>query len=234
MTLRTRFSEYGLFLGECVRTYRTTGAVLPSGRSLARALARFVADRPSPKHVLEVGPGTGAVTHQILACLGPDDRIDLVELNDRFVARLRQRFETDPAFQPAAGRARIHHGPVEDLAGHATYDVVISGLPLNNFAADEVERILAALRSLVRPGGTLSFFEYIGIRYARAIVSGRRERQRLRNIARLLNALLREHEIRREWIWPNVPPAWVHHVRFAPDPGGPNGRAGSAGLSENT
>jgi hypothetical protein len=21
-------------------------------------------------------------------------------------------------------------------------------------------------------------------------------------------------EFKRDWIWPNVPPAWVHHVRF--------------------
>jgi phospholipid N-methyltransferase len=174
------------------------------------------------------------VTEQILACLGSDDRIDLVELNDRFVERLRQRFQTDPAFQPAASRAQIHHCPVEALAGHATYDVIVSGLPLNNFDPDEVERILATLRSLLRPNGTLSFFEYIGIRYARAVVSGRRQRERLRTISRVLNALLREHEIRREWIWPNVPPAWVHHVRFAPEVGEARGCAGPAVLPEKT
>jgi len=77
-----------------------------------------------------------------------------------------------------------------------------------------VEEILGTLIALLKPGGTLSFFEYMAIRRLRAIVSGPAQRARLRGIGKALGALLREHEIRREWIWPNVPPAWVHHVRL--------------------
>ena len=38
-----------------------------------------------------VGPGTGSVTRRIAARLGPEDRLDLVELNETFVQRLRHR-----------------------------------------------------------------------------------------------------------------------------------------------
>ena len=38
-----------------------TGAVMPSGRPLARAMAKFV-DPNAPGQVIELGPGTGAVT----------------------------------------------------------------------------------------------------------------------------------------------------------------------------
>ncbi len=211
--LSDRLSEYQLFFREYVRNFRTTGAILPSSRSLAKALSRYVGgDRP--KHILEVGPGTGAVTVAIIARMGPDDRLDLVELNGCFVQRLRQRFETEPAFRQVAPRCRILHQPVEELPAEPTYDVIISGLPLNNFTPDEVARISHAMRALLCPGGTLSFFEYIGIRWARSWLSRRQQRRRLRAISQVLGEMLREHEVRRDWIWANVPPAWVHHVRF--------------------
>lgn len=213
--IRRRLSEYGLFLKEFLRNYHTTGAILPSGRFLAAALARFVDRQPDgPRRILEVGPGTGAVTRRIIAALGPHDRLDLVELNESFVQSLRYRFQTDPAFQPAAKRTRVLHCPVEELTQDGRYDLIISGLPLNNFSVAGVERILAALTGLLKPGGTLSFFEYIAIRRVRALISGRSERARLRGIGKAMRAVLREHEIRRDWIWPNVPPAWVHHVRL--------------------
>ena len=189
--------------------------MLPSGRLLAAALARFVRQRAGsgPRRILEVGPGTGAVTRRIIADLGPEDRLDLVELNGSFVECLRERFKTDPAFRPAADRVRVLHCSVEQLPADAAYAVIVSGLPLNNFAAEEVRNILAGLLRLLEPGGTLSFFEYIALRRLKALVSRRSERTRLREIGRIEGDLLRDHEIRRDWIWLNVPPAWVHHVR---------------------
>ena len=209
-----RLAETRLFLQEFRRNFHTTGAVLPSGRFLSAALARFVretADRP--RRVLEVGPGTGAVTRHIVAAMQPEDRLDLVELNESFVRQLESRFQSDPAFQPVADRARVLHCAIEQLDAGEPYDLIVSGLPLNNFEAPVVEQILASLTERLRPGGTLSFFEYIAIRSARTLISGRSERARLRGISRAMDAVLRGNEVRRDWIWINVLPAWVHHVR---------------------
>ena len=234
--MTARGSHGRLFFREFRRTFRTTGAVLPSGRRLGRALARFVRQRPSSmvpgcgvpgtigegrrvpacgwRRILEVGPGTGAVTRQIVACMGPEDRLDLVELNDRFVACLREQFCSDPALAAVADRARVLHCPVEQLPPDGTYQVIVSGLPLNNFAVDDVRQILAVMTGLLEPGGTLSFFEYIALRRLKGMFSGRAERARLRGIAQAIGTLLDGREIRRDSIWANVPPAWVHHVRF--------------------
>jgi phosphatidylethanolamine/phosphatidyl-N-methylethanolamine N-methyltransferase len=213
--VRRRLSQYGLFFREFLTNYRTTGAILPSGRPLGAALARFVGDgRARARRILEVGPGTGSVTRRIVEAMGPDDRLDLVELNETFVQCLRHRLQSDEAFRPLAGRTRLLHCPVEQLPRQRAYDLIISGLPLNNFSVSEVRGILGAFSGLLKPGGTLSFFEYMAIRRLRALLSGRAERSRLRGIGQALGTLLREHEIRRDWIWPNVPPAWVHHVRL--------------------
>jgi phospholipid N-methyltransferase len=212
--MRRRIGENVLFFREFVRNFHTTGAVLPSGRFLAAALARFVDQQPGePRRILEVGPGTGAVTGRIIRGMGPSDQLDLVELNESFVRRLEGRFQSEPKFQAVSDRARVLHCPVEELPRSQGYEVIVSGLPLNNFSVADVERILAALAALLAPGGTLSFFEYIAVRSARAMVSGRAERARLQGIGRVLRGLLDGHEIRRDAVWLNVPPAWVHHVR---------------------
>ena len=210
-------NDYRVFLRQFFRRYHTTGAILPSGRPLASALCRYVADGDchSPRQILEVGPGTGAVTARLVEVLRPDDRLTLVELNDDFVRHLQGRFAAEPRFQAASGRAELVHCRLEELPGNGCYDRIISGLPLNNFAAAEVEQILAVFARLLRAGGILSFFEYIAVRRVKQAVSGRAERQRLREIGRLLGELFERHQIRRDAVWPNVTPAWVHHVRFA-------------------
>jgi phospholipid N-methyltransferase len=208
--------DWRLFFQEYLRNFHHTGAVSPSSRFLAAALARFVrnGDGHGPRRVLEVGPGTGAVTSQIVAALGPEDQFDLVEWNSRFVECLRRRFETDPKWRRVADRVQVIHAPVQQLPRESAYHAIISGLPLNNFAVADVEQILEAFHGLLAPGGTLSFFEYVAVRPARALVSRRADRERLRGIGRTLEQLLSKHEFRRDCILPNLPPAWVHHVKL--------------------
>jgi phosphatidylethanolamine/phosphatidyl-N-methylethanolamine N-methyltransferase len=217
--MRRRLAENVLFFREYLRNFHSTGAILPSGRFLASTLSRFVADGPvshGPRRILEVGPGTGAVTRWIVPAMRRTDSLDLVELNETFVRQLQRRFETEPTFQAVADRARVLHCPVEELPHDRTYDVIVSGLPLNNFSAGVVEQILASLVGLLAPGGTLSFFEYIAVRRARALVSGRSDRERLRGVGQAMRAVLDPFEFRRDAVWLNVPPAWVHHVRRQP------------------
>ncbi|MGQ9574385.1 MAG: class I SAM-dependent methyltransferase [Thermoguttaceae bacterium] len=208
-------AEYALFVRECWNHYQTTGAIVPSGPWLAAALARYVGTSERGEHVLEVGPGTGVVTRQIARAMRPEDRLDLVELNEQFVQRLRDCLLCDPLLRRVATRTRLMHRAVQDLPAVPTYDVIVSGLPLNNFSAELVWQILKTMTGLLRPGGVLSFFEYIGIRWLRGMVSGQAERARLRAIGRTIRSVLAGHEFRCEWVWPNVPPAWVHHARFS-------------------
>jgi phosphatidylethanolamine/phosphatidyl-N-methylethanolamine N-methyltransferase len=205
--------EYRVFWREFRNQYQTTGSITPSSISLARALARFVGQAQRPCRILEVGPGTGAITRAIVAAMRPADRLDLVELNDRFVAELRRRFQEDPLFAAAASQARVLHQRVESLEESGAYDVIVSGLPLNNFAAEDVRSILSALQRLAAPGGTLSFFEYIAVRRAKRLVSPR-SRDRLQAIGAQLAELKERHGVGSQAVFWNFPPAWAHHVRF--------------------
>jgi phospholipid N-methyltransferase len=214
--MHQRWADYRVFWQQFRRAYYSTGAVLPSGRALAAALAHFVraGAGSGPRRILEVGPGTGAVTGRIIRDMRRDDRLTLVERNEHFVKRLRERIAADPSLNGAAERLAIVHASVEELPEDEPYDVIVSGLPLNNFTAELVEQILGKMRRLLAPGGTLSFFEYVAIRRFKAAVSRRADRERVREIGRVLGNVTRQHEIRRDCVWANVPPAWVHHVRF--------------------
>ncbi|MCE9604677.1 MAG: methyltransferase domain-containing protein [Planctomycetia bacterium] len=233
--MKNWWSEIRTFLREYRTNFKHTGAVMPSGACLGRALARFVRERQPVAvaasaasvdlaasvgggsacfRILEVGPGTGAVTRHIASALRAGDALDLCELNPSFVAMLRERLVDESPFCDVADQVRIFHHPIEELPHDVSYDLIISGLPLNNFNVAEVEHILGLFERLLKPSGTLSFFEYIGIRKMRAVVSDAPGRERLRGIGRAMDGMLARGEIHRDRIWPNVPPAYVHHVRF--------------------
>ena len=212
--MSTQGANYRLFWQEFRRTFHSTGAVLPSGRRLCRALARFTEGNGQPRRLLEVGPGTGVVTDEIIQRMGPLDSLELVELNDRFVAALRERLANDATWRLAADRVKIHHMPVEQLTPEEPYQAMVSGLPLNNFPADAVRAILLRLEALAAPGATLSFFEYVAIRKVKALVVGAEERRRLAGVEEALRDVRGKWQFARDCVLANVPPAWVHHLRF--------------------
>ena len=215
--MKRQLQDHWTFLREFRRTFRTTGAVAPSGRSLAKAMTRPLRELPEPRRVLEIGPGTGAVTRTILKSLGECDTLDLVEINSEFADHLRQRFLDDPDYQAAADRATVHCCPLQDFAGiEGGYDAVISGLPFNNFPTELVDSLMDCAIAHVRPGGTLSFFEYRYVRPVRQRIGRRPDRPRLTRIEMLLRRRFAEHRFRQDWVFANIPPAWVQHLRIKP------------------
>jgi phosphatidylethanolamine/phosphatidyl-N-methylethanolamine N-methyltransferase len=101
------------------------GAVMPSGRVLARTMAQYVevdSDRP----VIELGPGTGAITNALLAHGVDQKRLVLVEYNPGFCALLRDRYPQATVVQGDAYALRDSLWNVLSAPASA----VVSGLPL--------------------------------------------------------------------------------------------------------
>jgi len=209
------WADCAAILGQYWHHTKQTGSAWPSSSFLARALASEMARQPrGPARILEVGPGTGVVTRQIARRLGPEDRLDVVELNDRFVEILRQRFAEEEVFRCLQDRLQLIHGPVEQVPGESAYDFIVSGLPLNAFKPEQVKEVFRTLKRLSKPGGALSYFEYILVRHLQAPFAGREGRRKLARIGRIVGHYIRKCQFRRQQVWLNVTPAYVRHLRL--------------------
>jgi phosphatidylethanolamine/phosphatidyl-N-methylethanolamine N-methyltransferase len=211
------FREHFEFFRQFRGQFETTGSIVPSSRHLARAMTRQIAAPRGAARILEVGPGTGAVTRRVLKLLQKDDRFDLVEINESFANHLRERFRNEPAFQ-AEGQAQVYVCGIEKFKSDAPYDFIVSGLPFANFSAPFVEQLLKAMFDLLAPGGRLTYFEYMYMRSMRKLVSGETERNRLAGLDRVLNGFLSRHRMSRDSVLLNFPPAWVQHLQKEPNP----------------
>jgi phosphatidylethanolamine/phosphatidyl-N-methylethanolamine N-methyltransferase len=164
------------------------GAVKPSGKVLARTMARYVdPDRDGP--VVELGPGTGPVTQALIARGVDPARLILVEFNSTFCALLRARFPRATVVQGDAYALR--HVLADALARPAA--AIVSGLPLMAKPARTRLRLIADALNLLAPGAPLVQFTY-------AVVSP---------LPKPLPGVRAEASDR---IWLNVPPArvWVY------------------------
>jgi phosphatidylethanolamine/phosphatidyl-N-methylethanolamine N-methyltransferase len=101
------------------------GAVMPSGRVLARTMAQYV-DIDSTGPVVELGPGTGAITTALIERGVDQKRLVLVEYNPGFCALLRDRYPHAKVVQGDAYTLRDSLWNVLSTPASA----VVSGLPL--------------------------------------------------------------------------------------------------------
>lgn len=207
--------EHVEFFQQYRQTFQTTGAVAPSSRYVARALARPMERHKGPARILEVGPGTGAVTRRIVKLLKPDDQLDLVELNDRFVEVLNRRLQDDPDFRSVADRVRVHHLPIQEFRVEKPYDFIVSGLPFTNFSPEMVREIFLVLFRLLAPQGVLTYFEYQYMRRLKRAFAGGEARQKIDRLDDVLKEHLDRHRVKRHSVIGNIPPVWVHELRHA-------------------
>ncbi len=208
------------FFQQFRQRFKTTGAIAPSSRFLASAMTGPMKQvlRQSdglPKRILEIGPGTGAVTRSIVKLIRPDDRFDLVELNETFANLLKDRFQTHRDYKRVCDQSQVHMLPLQEYASEAPYDFIISGLPLNNFSSDLVREIFECYFRLLAPGGTLSYFEYMYVRSIRKYVGAFEEKRRMRSLDEIIFPYLKQHRVRQSWVFVNLPPAWVQHLKAA-------------------
>jgi phospholipid N-methyltransferase len=219
------WSELKDFFREFRRDFHHTGALLPSGVFLAQALARPLARLRGPARILEVGPGTGSVTREIVRHMRPGDVLDAVEINPTFIEILERRMERDPVMAERRDDVRLILAPVQELPGDDVYDFIVSGLPLNNFCCPDVRSIFAAYMRLARPSAVLSYFEYVLVRELKTPFVGKSERYRLARVGRLVRRFIRRHQTDCRHIWLNVPPAIVRYLKL-----GEHSRSQGAGV----
>jgi len=139
--------------------------------------------------ILELGPGTGIVTEELLAAGLREDLLVAVEKSPRMAGSLRHRFP----------RARILSGDaleLEDLLEGQKVGAVFSSLPLKVFSADQVSRLADQIHRALLPGGQWIQFSY-------QLVNGHAPAESF-------------HSVDSTIVWQNLPPAKISVYRAKP------------------
>lgn len=192
---------------------RHTGSVWPSSPALAKAMTRGLTDLRGARRVLEVGPGTGPFTEQILKNLRDGDHFDVVELNPVFCTELERRLLAPHRRRKPRTSVALHQAPIQEAPLEGPYDLIVCGLPFNNFPPALVRSIFRRMMALLRDGGELAYFEYAGVRTLKAPLVGAGGRRKLKGIAQVGQSLRRKHRGKRELVLGNLPPAFATHLR---------------------
>jgi phosphatidylethanolamine/phosphatidyl-N-methylethanolamine N-methyltransferase len=175
------------FIGQIARNWRQTGAIVPSGPHLSKAMAIAAGDISTDQVVVELGPGTGACTEAILRHF-PGRRVVAIEMNPSFAGRLRQRMPAVTVVEGCASRLPDH------LAGlgiaPARIGAVVSGLPFLIMPPDLVRSILGAVAQVLPAERRFVQFTYAHRAWRDRVPDG-----------------FRPESPRRVWL--NVPPAIV-------------------------
>jgi phosphatidylethanolamine/phosphatidyl-N-methylethanolamine N-methyltransferase len=183
-----RIDDEVRFIRSWIEKPLSTGAVMPSGKLLARTMARLV-DPAVPGPIVELGPGTGPVTEALVARGVDPARLVLVEFNPVFCRLLRSRYAGATVVQGDAYRLKHLLGSLLREPAAA----VVSGLPLFTKPLRTRLRLISDAFGLLQPQAPFIQFTY-------ALVSP---------IPRTLPGV---HAHATERIWLNLPPAqvWVY------------------------
>lgn len=149
---------YRLFIREFFRSFGVTASLLPSSRFLAAAMLDPV-DFRTPRTIVELGPGTGVMTKEILRRMTTDSRLFAFEVNPHFIRHLRAQYN-DP-------RLTVLLADACELADHlqahnaGALDAVISSLGLTSMPHSIRTRIVQQAESCLAPDGVLTQFQYL-------------------------------------------------------------------------
>jgi phosphatidylethanolamine/phosphatidyl-N-methylethanolamine N-methyltransferase len=183
-----RLDDEVRFIRSWIERPLSTGAVTPSGKILARTMARYV-DPNSIGPVVELGPGTGPVTEALVEAGIDPARLVLVESNPAFCRILRARYPDATLVQ---GDAYSMRRLLEMLLLQPAA-AMVSGLPLITKPVKMRLRLIRDAFELMVPGAPFVQFTY-------AVASP---------LPKRFGGFSTEAS---ERIWMNIPPArvWVY------------------------
>jgi len=168
---------------------RSIGAVLPSSRYLANSMVEQI-DLASSDYVVELGPGTGAITKVILKSI-PAKRFITLEISPAFADTLQANF---PEITVIKGNAA---NLSELLQNKKPVHTIISSLPLRSLTKSDRDKILSEIPKVLSPNGQF-------IQYSYSLNN--------KNIFYPKNFTLKKSFV----VWRNIPPARVSVFQINP------------------
>lgn len=157
-------------VGRFLKNPKGIGTLIPSSRFLARKMLEGVDWRPDVR-IIEFGPGTGAITREIEKLLPSGGRYLGIELEESFVDHLRRQHPRLDFVCDSVEHLRDIARKRKMLPVHH----IVCSLPFATLPAALTQGILVEVEEALAPGGTFTFFQYLGAMLLPPAVSVRRK-----------------------------------------------------------
>ena len=149
-----KISDIFTFTSRFFAKPRFTGSILPSSRFLGRKMASL-ANPDAQKITIELGPGTGAITSQLLKYGIPQENLYCVEFDKDLCRIIKRRFP----------KVNVINASAENLSEifaekKAQISAVVSSLPLLSLPPNSVEKILYEIQEILPRGSRFVQFTY--------------------------------------------------------------------------
>jgi phospholipid N-methyltransferase len=186
--------DYWQFFSSFLRNPASVGALVPSSVSLAREVIAGC-DLENAEVVVELGPGTGVITREILRRINPKATFLALELDATNAAKLQRRHDGVRIYNESAEHIRR----CLNRQGRKRADYIISALPWGNMGCKLQDRILRSVFGTLSEQGKFTTFAYVHTRW---LPTAHHFRQRLRkHFAEIATSKV---------VWKNLPPAFVY------------------------
>jgi phosphatidylethanolamine/phosphatidyl-N-methylethanolamine N-methyltransferase len=181
-----KLKERALFLFNFLKNPLRNASITPSSKEASGAMMIGI-DWEKVNTIVELGPGSGTFTREILARCKPETKIVLVELEHSYVHLLRLKF---------GNRVKVVHESAhlfEEILSELNLpkaDLIVSGLP---FLARHLNQLIFnSIRHQTDKGAIFRFFTYMPPAM-KLVYKG----INLRKVA---------------FVWKNIPPMWVYGI----------------------
>ena len=180
--------ERNKFIKTFFKERKQVGALAPSSKFLVKKMCDKI-DFDNAKNIVELGPGTGVFTEELLKRAPKDCRIFVIELNEEFYDFLKERFDDSRMVLLRESADNLD----EILAKYDVneVDAVLSSLPLAVIPDQIKKRIVIQSHDVLRQGGVFVQYQYS------------------LNAKRLLE--MKFNNLKLGFVAVNIPPAFVYH-----------------------
>ncbi len=118
---------------------KEVGSIIPSSHQLVNEMLKPI-DFEKAQHIVELGPGDGVITKEILKRMKTSTKLTVIEINKEFCKALQN-----------IGDPKLHliNDSALNLTKHIkTADYIISGLPLANFSDKDTITIIDQIKKI--------------------------------------------------------------------------------------
>ena len=175
------------FLIQYIMHPRITGAILPSSKRLSRKMIKEI-NFDNCNCIIELGPGTGVFTEELLKRRDINTKVILIEYNREFYKLLKSKYDN-------IENVYIINDSAENIDRYTkkysidNVEYIVSGLPFASLPNDMSEVILNKSKSILGYRGSFITFQYTKFKKD------------------LIKKYFKDIKINREVL--NIPPAYV-------------------------